>query len=171
MRVFLTALAALALGGCRRAKVPTGASVHARQVLEEFSMSEDRLGKKEWSLQARFALLNEQNQEISLSAPRMEFFEKAKPTSMVESLQGTAELSSHDILLSSHVVMTSTVEQSVLRTEELHYSDSRKKFYTDADVELTQPSGVLHGKGLEADPNLSEVRIFKQNAVVGKSKI
>lgn len=155
----------LALSACRQAGPPAAAS-QTRQTLEDFSLSQDWNGRTAWILRARFALLNEQNQEVSLSAPRMEFFEKAAPASRVSALQGTADISTKDIVLSSSVVLTSIAEKSMLKTELLSFSNARRKFHTDADVELTRPSGVLYGKGLEADPDLSEVRIFKQRAKV-----
>ena len=54
------------------------------------------------------------------------------------------------------------------RAEELLYSSARGKFFTERDVEITRPDGVVRGKGMEATPDLSEVTIFKQRTDIKK---
>ena len=96
----------------------------------------------------------------------MEFFTKGHVSSKVESLQGIAHLTTHDILLSKSVVLTSIDEKTVLKTEKLTYSEKRKKFFTQEAVTVSRPGTIVRGRGIEADPQLSEIRIFNQESVI-----
>ena len=76
------------------------------------------------------------------------------------------ETGSNDVRLSSSVELDSFEDQSHLTTSALRYNSARKRFTTTADIMVRRPEGVLRGKGLEAKPDLSEIRIFDQRSTL-----
>jgi LPS export ABC transporter protein LptC len=117
-------------------------------------------------LKARAAVLQEDSGQAQLSLPRMEFYSKRRVVSRVNALSGLVRLDTHDVRLSSSVVLEALEEHAVMRTEELDYSAKRNLFTTEAEVLIERPEGRLRGKGLQAKPDLSEIRIFNQRSVV-----
>ena len=55
-----------------------------------------------------------------------------------------------------HVV---TPDSTTLTTEHMRYDPVRKKLLSDDPVLLEKPDSVTEGKGLEAEPDLSRVKI------------
>lgn len=157
-------LPALALAGC--ARTDPGQADGARQVLEGFSLRQNVGGDPQWTLKAEEAVLNETSQDAELTRPRMEFFQKGRAVSRVRSEAGAVSVDTHDVTLSTGVVLESLEDKSRLETEELRYSSKDDLFVTEAAVRVTRPGGRLRGRGLKAKPDLSEVRIFNQETVV-----
>jgi LPS export ABC transporter protein LptC len=154
--------------GCR--KTPPVALQQPQQVLDGFSLSQSYRGNPSWSLQARTAVLKEEDQQAALVLPYMEFYKDKRLVTKLSSLTGTLRTDTYDFRLSSTVVLTSLEDRSVLRTEELDYSSKRRKFLTDKDVSVERPDGTLRGRGLEASPDLSEIRVFNQKTVVKEAE-
>ncbi|MEK7857885.1 MAG: LPS export ABC transporter periplasmic protein LptC [Elusimicrobiota bacterium] len=150
--------------GCRS---KTAAQVlEPRQLLEGLSMSQSTRGAVDWSLKARSAVLREDAKLAELTEPRMEFLKNGKVVSRVSSLRGIVRTDTHDVVLSTGVVLDAIEDRSVLKTETLDYSSKTRLFTTQADILVTRPDGVLRGRGLEAKPDLSEIRIFNQQSVI-----
>ena len=163
------ALVLLALGtfpcACSGSKAPGGASEGATQVIEDLILTQSASGNLLWKLQAEKAQLLEETDQALLSKPRMEFYKPSEGrVSQVTALTGRIQTRSQDVLLSSSVVVVSMRDKATLRTEVLEYSSSQEKLHTQAAVELTRPGSKVRGKGLLATPDLSEVRIFHQEA-------
>jgi LPS export ABC transporter protein LptC len=146
---------------------PSAASA-PRQTMQGFWLSQSLLADRLWTLEADNAVLNE-NSTADLSEPHLTFYKNRKVSTIVTSVYGLVHMDSQDIELSTTVVATSKEDQTVLKTEKLFYSSSRKKIYTDLPVVLTKPNGVLHGRGLEANPDLSDIRIFNQKTDLSKT--
>ncbi len=102
----------------------------------------------------------------TLTEPVMEFYKKGKPVSRVTALSGEVETDSHNVRLSSSVAMDSFEDKSHLTTSELFYNSTRRRFTTQDDIVVTRPEGVLRGRGLEAKPDLTEIRIFNQSSTL-----
>lgn len=167
---FLTAAAALTLSACRRSKAP--AAREPTQRLSGLTLSQSRRGVPLWSLRAEAAVLHDVESRADADEPRMAFYQDGRLASRLSAAAGSVDLKTNDVRLSSGVVVTSLQDRSVLRTEQLVYSSSKKKFYSDADVRVTRPGGSLTGRGLEATPDLSDIRIFNQRAVMkGKASL
>ena len=163
------ALVVLAFSACSKSYSPQ--SQETRQVLESFSMDQSTLGKKSWNLKAEAATLDENGQEAWLAKPRMEIYKDNKPVTGVSSASGRLDTGTYDLRLSSGVKVVSAEYLSTLETEELDYSSKKKKFTTDKDVLVRRRGGVLRGRGLQAAPDLSEIRIFNQKAVIKEGSL
>lgn len=133
-------------------------------------MSQFYRGSPSWELQAKTATLKDDARRAALTSPEIRFYKDKKPVSRVTALSGFIRLDTQDVRLSSSVVVTSAEDNSVLKTEELDYSSAKKRFVTDKEVVVRRPDGVLHGRGLEATPDLSEIRIFNQSSVIKETR-
>jgi len=132
-------------------------------------MSQTDHGKPGWTLRSRLALLREEENSATLEAPTMDFYTDGKVVSRVTSRFGEIATDTHDVHLSSSVVLDSFDDHSVLTTDKLIYSSKARLFRTDSDVVVHRPQGVVYGRGMEATPDLSEIRIFHQHSLLSSS--
>lgn len=163
-RVAALPLLVLAAAGChRKAKAVAEEPV---QRLEGFSLSQSNHGSPTWDLTARFAQLTDADKHALLEKPALSFYKKRKEVSTVKAEKGRVRTDTYDVVLSCEVVVTSLEDRTVLKTEELTYDSTARKFRTNHDVVVTRPGGSLRGTGLEASPDLSDIRIFNQRTVI-----
>lgn len=149
---------------------PPASGLQPRQVLEGFTLRRSNSGTTSWSLSAKLALLDDRSRIVSLVEPRLEFFSDSRLASKVSSLKGTSDLAGHDVHLSSSVVVNSLEDGAILTSEELTYDSRRQKILTPGRVRLKRAGVLVQGFGLEADPQLTQLRIFHQETVVDKKQ-
>jgi LPS export ABC transporter protein LptC len=156
--------ALLGAAACSPAAAPP--STDRRQTIEGLTLSQSDGGRPSWTLRSRLALLREDQNDATLEAPVMDFYQDNRVSSRVTSLYGDIATDTHDVHLSSSVVLTSYEDHSILTTDTLVYSSKTKRFRTDSDVVVHRPEGVAYGRGMEATPDLSEIHIFRQHSVL-----
>lgn len=161
---FALAAALLVLAAC--GKGDGGGREERLQVMEGLTLSQSDKGQPSWTLKSRRAVLREDAKLANLTEPVMEFYKHGKAVSRVTALAGEVDTESHGVRLSSSVVLDSFDDRSRLTTTELFYDSARGRFTTPADITVKRPEGVLQGKGLEALPDLSEIRIFNQRSTL-----
>lgn len=135
-------------------------------MMEGFTLSQSRKGAPSWTLRSSRAVLREDDKRANLAGPVMEFYREGQRVSSVTALNGEVDTESHDVRLSSSVVLDSFDDHSRLTTSELLYDSKLGRFTTNADILVRRPEGVLRGRGLEANPDLSEIRIFNQSSTL-----
>lgn len=151
----------LLLAACGRKKTAPAAEERT-QTLENLELRQSEKGRPSWILKARLAQLREDEKKALLTAPSMEFLKKGKVASRVTALTGEVQTERRGVRLSSSVVMDSLDDHSRLTTEELVFDPQTNRFRTDREVLVMRPEGKLTGRGLEATPDLSEIRIYNQ---------
>jgi LPS export ABC transporter protein LptC len=163
-------LAVLALASaCGPRSAPPRAD--RKQSIEGLTLSQSTDGRPAWTLKSPRALLREDDKMADLESPAMEFYQDGKPVSHVTSLVGEVQTDTHDVKLSSSVVLDTYEDRSRLTTDLLFYSSKRGLFHTESAVVIHRPEGVIYGEGLEAKPDLSEIRIFHQRSLLsGKTQ-
>lgn len=144
--------------GPRRAAAPE----ERTQTLEGLELRQSEGGHPSWTLKARFAVLREEQKIALLTRPSMEFLRGGKVVSRVTALEGEVNTETRDVRLSRSVALDSLDDLSRLTTEEMTFSSARQRFRTDREVLVKRPEGTLRGQGLEASPDLSEIRVFNQ---------
>ena len=159
----------LAAAACAPAAAPPRAD--RRQTIEGLTLSQSDGGRPAWSLRSRLAQLREEENAATLEAPAMEFYRDGRAVSRVTALNGEIATDTHDVKLSSSVVLNSYEDHSILTTDALDYDSKARLFRTKSEVVVRRPEGVVYGQGMEATPDLSEIRIFHQHSVLsGKTK-
>lgn len=70
-----------------------------------------------------------------------------------------------NVILQKNVVVTNS-DSTVLKTEELIWNNQLELFYTDKPVHITRQGYVIMGTGLEANKDLTEVKITQQKSII-----
>ena len=140
----------------------------ASQRLEGITFSEKKAGVLQWELHSLEGTVLEERFTAELDKPRLTLYDKGAVASRAESDGGTIHTLTHEIQLSTHVVLTSVKDRSVLHTDRLLYSPEKNKVYTDDPVAIDSPDGHMVGQGLEATPDLKEIKIKKQKTTITK---
>ncbi len=157
-------MAALAAAACRRASAPPPST--RQQTFTDLSLSQSEKGEPAWTLRARRAFLHEDEHRADLESPTMEFYQDGKPSSRIVARGGAVDTATHDVLLSTDVVVDSFSDKSHLTTETLTYTAKTGLLTTDRAVTIRRPDGVVRGRGLSAKPDLSEMTLDDQHAVM-----
>ena len=92
--------------------------------------------------------------------------ERQQHTSVLNAERGTVDDRTHDFEAHGHVVVVSD-SGTILRTEDLYWSNHSKKIHTPSYVEISSPKERLQGHGFESDQDLKHYTIFK---VTGQAK-
>lgn len=132
------------------------------QTLEGLELRQSEGGRPSWTLKARLAVLREDQKKALLSEPVMEFLRAGKVVSRVTAAAGEIGTDTRDVVLEREVTLDSLDDRSRLTTERLDFSSARQRFTTDREVLVKRPEATLRGSGLEATPDLSEIRVFNQ---------
>jgi LPS export ABC transporter protein LptC len=131
--------------------------------LRQIHMIETREGAKLWELRADRAEVHEREGYTILSR------EKRPVAVTLYSSQGqltctasraTVDLKSKDVRLEGGVVARSD-QGTELRTEDLRWLASSRRVQTDRPVTVSRGGLVSRGRGLEAETDLEQVRIFQ----------
>ena len=110
-------LGLLGAGGCRQSRPMASEPL---QTMEDFTLHQTVDGALVWELEARSAVLREEGGDAQLASPTMRFYRKGKVVSRLRAQSGRVIVESHDVFLSSSVVVETTEEHSVLKTETLN---------------------------------------------------
>lgn len=76
---------------------------------------------------------------------------------------------SQNILVQDSVVV-SNKDGSMLFTEELIWNHASQKFYSEQEVFILREGSMAYGDGLEANKDLTEIKILRQKGVIPVSK-
>jgi LPS export ABC transporter protein LptC len=159
-------LAGLALRqerGAWGANADSPAQTAPEVTLRQIHMIETREGAKLWEVWADRADVHDRDGYTILSRER-------RPVEvMLYSSQGqltctanraTVDLQTKDVRLEGGVIARSD-QGTELRTEELRWLAASRRVQTDRPVVVSRGGLVSHGRGLEADTGLEQVRIFQ----------
>lgn len=94
----------------------------------------------------------------------IDFSQTGSSQPVVQKMTGFA-MGPGDMLALGNVVVVST-DGSKLLTDWLHYHRQTDLITSTAPVQLLRADSLTHGTGLEATPDLTRVKIFKQTVVI-----
>lgn len=86
--------------------------------------------------------------------------EHQRHTSVLTARRGQVNDVSHDFEAHEHVLVVSD-SGSVLRSEDLYWTNATRKIHTPAYVEISSPKEQLQGHGFESDQDLKHYTILK----------
>ena len=114
---------------------------------------------REWDFTARAAQIFEKNNTARAQDIKIIYWRNGKPVSMLTARRGFIRTDTRDTRAEKDVVMVSS-EGVVLRTELLHWDNSKGRLYTDQPVTIERGNSVMTGVGLEADQELKHVEVL-----------
>ncbi|MBI5201007.1 MAG: LPS export ABC transporter periplasmic protein LptC [Elusimicrobia bacterium] len=164
MRRAVPAVLALLLGAC--VKASEAPALTASQEAKGFTLRRSRAGAVEWKLDSPRAVFEEGQAKARLESPEIELFKKGKTETKARSEKGEIDLNTQDTLLSGDVRVENAQEKISLKTDLLQYIASAKEFRTDRPVEIRRPEGVMRGRGMTANHDLTEIHVKHQETRV-----
>lgn len=159
MKYGIITLAVLFILSCKEVNTSKGNYILPSQIIRDFQLNESVSGKRFYSLNARVAIVWENESRIDVETLEVVFYDEADQTySRLTADEGTVWMKTEDLVSRGNVVVE-TSDSSVLKTDSLAWSNSRRIIHTEADVTIESPKGVIVGRGLIADAQLSKIEI------------
>jgi len=158
-----------AFAGCSDEALTSKPQTGPEQVLKKFTAFESKNGIKNWTLTAREAQIFESQKNAKLKDFLVNFFtdDGKHIKAILKAKSGEIDTSKNDFYTKGPTTITST-DNTVLQSADLRYKSDTKKIYGDSYVKLIKADGIVEGKGLEAEPDLSSVII--KESVAQRSK-
>lgn len=160
----LTALLLIAaLAACGRAKEEAAA---ATQEARGFVLTRSLAGKTEWKLESPLAVFDEKSNKANLETPKVGLYKAGRRDTDAQADQGEIDLRTHDMELTGKVRVENPAEKITVATDQLLYVSGPSEFRTERPVEIRRPEGVMRGRGLTANGDLSVIRVHQQETRV-----
>ena len=157
----LVLLAVLLAAGCQGEPAGNGegSSVVPDQEIDGFALTQTRDGEKMWVLSADHALVFEDAGRVELPRFRVEFFnDMGDVRSILTARNGLLMRRTSDMEAFGDVIVTSE-DGTRLMTERLTWNERTGKIESDRFVRVVQGRDEFTGTGLEADPDLKNIRV------------
>ncbi|UCC12912.1 MAG: LPS export ABC transporter periplasmic protein LptC [candidate division WOR-3 bacterium] len=130
-----------------------------RIIIEEFSLTETRMGEKLWILDAELA--REYQDVIKVDSVKIRFYNKEQVEfSVLYAPGGILNKATHNVLVGDTVIVM-TNDSTKLFTDSLFWMNDSQVIMTNRDVMIIkQDSTIIEGTGLRADPYLEKIEIL-----------
>ncbi len=130
-----------------------------RIIIEEFSLTETRMGEKLWILDA--VLAREYQDIIKVDSVKIRFYNKEQVEfSVLYAPGGILNKATHNVLVGDTVIVM-TNDSTKLFTDSLFWMNDSQMIMTNRDVMIIkQDSTIIEGTGLRADPYLEKIEIL-----------
>lgn len=154
-------LASALFTGCQRdlAGEPGEASLLPDSEIDGFKLTQTREGEKLWVLSASRALVYEEADRVELTRLRVDYFDdEGSVRSTLTASEGLLKRRTNDMEATGHVVVVAR-DGTRLATERLTWNERTGKIESDRFVRVTQGDDVFTGVGIEADPDLKNIRV------------
>jgi LPS export ABC transporter protein LptC len=158
---FLLIFAALLLTGCQDGpgKESRASSRPPDQEIERFALTQTRDGEKVWTLSAGHASVYEDAGRVEMTGVRVVYFDgKGGVRSTLTAADGILMRRTNDMEAMGNVVLTAA-DGTRLTTEKLSWTERTGKIESDRLVRVVQGEDVFTGVGLEADPDLKNIKV------------
>jgi LPS export ABC transporter protein LptC len=152
----------LCLGGAlgcseTRAKKEHQPKEYPREVIEDFSACETRIGKPVWRLRAKNAEVYEDRTDVYQL--KFQLYDEGKAAGLVSAEKGKISPGSGNVHLNGNVVAVNSQYDVRLETQSLLWDNEKRKILSDDFVQQTRGNMQMTGWGLEADARLEKVTL------------
>lgn len=162
LAVFAASLLAVTpFAGCQRelAEEPGESSLLPDSEIDGFRLTQTREGDRLWVLSASRALVYEEADRVELERLRVDYFDdEGGVRSTLTATEGLLRRRTNDMEARGSVVVVAH-DGTRLVTERLTWNERTGKIESDRFVRVTQGDDVFTGVGLEADPDLKNIRV------------
>jgi LPS export ABC transporter protein LptC len=159
--IVVAVLAASPFAGCQRelAEDPGDSSLLPDSEIDGFRLTQTREGDRLWVLTASRGLVYEEADRIELEQLRVDYFDdEGEIRSTLTAKEGLLRRRTNDMEARGSVVVVAH-DGTRLVTERLTWNERTGKIESDRFVRVTQGEDVFTGVGLEADPDLKNIRV------------
>ena len=137
----------------------------AEQIIEKFSVSDAKNGKKNWEIEADSAQVLEKENKILLHKPIVYFYSEQNATSKLVANEGEVNSVTYDMNCWGKCFLENSKGES-LKSDSLSYSSSKKIIFTESKIVLVREGQKIVGKGFEATPDLQSIIIKNQELAI-----
>ncbi|MGA9116183.1 MAG: LPS export ABC transporter periplasmic protein LptC [Bacteroidota bacterium] len=159
-------LAALLAGGCEEKLKPAvvdlpGSELPSQESWNSTVVFSDSARRKAVLSAGHIAVYRTRMETVLEESVAVDFYDESeRRTSRLTARRGRVDDRTRDFEASGRVVVVSD-SGTVLRTERLFWDNAARRIHTDAFVEITTPSEIIQGHGMESDQALRHYRIFR----------
>jgi len=145
--------------GCSetRAKKEHQPKEYPREVIEDFSACETRIGRPVWRLRAKSAEVYEDRTDVYQL--KFQLYDEGKAAGIVSAENGKIFPGSGNVHLNGNVVAVNSQYDVRLETQSLLWDNEKGKILSDDFVQQTRGNIQMTGWGLEADARLEKVTL------------
>ncbi len=138
---------------------PRGSRTVADQEIDGFTLTQTREGSKVWSISADHALVFIDADRIEMMDLRVDFFdEDGEVRSTLTANEGVLARRTNDMEVTDNVVIYAA-DGTILTTDKLTWNERKGKVESDRPVRVTKGDDVMTGVGVEADPDLKNIKV------------
>jgi LPS export ABC transporter protein LptC len=140
-------------GGIRRS------GTFADQEVDGFTLTQTHEGRRAWSISAQHALIYEDADRVEMIDLRVDFFDEVgEVRSTLTADEGILKRRTNDMEVLGNVVVYAA-DGTILTTEKLTWDERTSRVDTDRPFRVTKDADVMTGVGMEADPDLKNIRV------------
>jgi len=130
------------------------------QEIDGFTLTQTQEGRRVWSIAAEHALVYEDADRVEMLDLRVDFFDEAgEVRSTLTANEGVLKRRTNDMEVLGNVIVYAA-DGTVLTTERLVWNERTGKVDSDRPVRVTKDRDVFTGVGVEADPDLKNIRVL-----------
>lgn len=131
----------------------------ADQEVDGFTLTQTREGARVWSISANHALVYDDADRVEMMDLRVDFFdEDGEIRSTLTANEGILARRTNDMEVLGNVVVYAA-DGTILTTDKLTWNERKGKVESDRPVRVTKGDDVMTGVGVEADPDLKNIRV------------
>jgi LPS export ABC transporter protein LptC len=136
-----------------------GSRTLADQEIDGFTLTQTREGSKVWSISAAHALVFNAADRIEMIDLRVDFFDDdGEVRSTLTADEGVLARRTNDLEVTDDVVIYAA-DGTILTTDKLTWNERTGKVETDRPIRVTKGDDVMTGVGMEADPDLKNIKV------------
>jgi LPS export ABC transporter protein LptC len=136
-----------------------GSRTLADQEIDGFTLTQTREGSKVWSISAAHALVFNDADRIEMIDLRVDFFDdEGEVRSTLTANEGVLARRTNDMEVTDDVVVYAA-DGTILTTDKLTWDERTGKVETDRPIRVTKGDDVMTGVGMEADPDLKNIKV------------
>ncbi len=131
----------------------------ADQEVDGFTLTQTREGTRVWSISADHALIYEDADRVEMIILRIDFFDDdGEVRSTLTANEGILARRTNDMEAIGNVIVYAA-DGTILTTERLSWNERKGKVESDRPVRVTKGDDVMTGVGVEADPDLKNIKV------------
>jgi len=131
----------------------------ADQEVDGFTLTQTREGARVWSISADHALVYDDADRVEMIDLRVDFFDDdGEVRSTLTANEGILARRTNDMEVIGNVVVYAA-DGTILTTDKLTWNERKGKVESDRPVRVTKGDDVMTGVGVEADPDLKNIRV------------
>jgi len=128
------------------------------QILQNFEMQDIHSGVIAMKLKSIEGRMFDQSHIADVEKPLVTFYKQGKVSSVMNAPQGRVYMQTHAVDAWGGVTVVNA-DSTTLTTDKLSYDPQRQKIISKDAVRVEKPDSVTDGIGLEADPDLTHIKM------------